>query len=299
MLYGLVILVLSKPFFGELGHKPVKPLNATEKKHMLIISAVVVAIGAVIGAVLLGAKVFTFNRLLNGITTIAFIIPLLFFTRLFTNKDIPEKSRVVFKPMGILLAIQVFQAVIWAVTGPATLMYMDQKLNRTFGGFTFAPATFVSVGAAFALVFNPLATYLWTSTAFGKRIRSLSKMSWSYVFGSITLFIYPITLLLAHGGKVNPLWYVLILLIDSFTGAIGGPSGISLMAKMAPKSYDTQIQTAWQQCTTIGNGIGMLIFLVFNTVDKQLALFPWLGYTCALLRKSWRKRSIPLIQRIS
>jgi POT family proton-dependent oligopeptide transporter len=155
-------------------------------------------------------------------------------------------------------------------------MYTDVKIDRTFIGIEFAPATFVSIGSAFALLFNPFTTYLWTATKFGSRIRSLSKMALGTALGSISLFIYPISIALSD-GKVNPLWYIAIMLIDNITGAIGGQTGVSLMAKMAPKSYETQIQTAWSQCTTIGNGISILIFMIFDTVDKQLSLFPYIG----------------------
>lgn len=280
--YAGIILIFGHKFFGDLGLKPVKPLTKREGTTVLKWSGLVAAVLLVAFGVALGTHSLTFDRLLNLITTMAFLIPLAFFTKMFTNKAISKHERRVFKPMGKLLAIQVFQAVIWALTGPATLMYMDQKLNRTVGGFTFAPATFVSIGAAFALIFNPVATYLWTATKFGSRIHSLSKMALSYILGSVTLFVIPLTIFLAT-GKVNPLWYILTMLVDNFTGAVGGPSGISLMAKMAPKSYDTQIQTAWSQCTTIGNGIGRLVFMVFNTVDKQLTLFPFLGVGSVLV----------------
>ncbi|AEB07661.1 major facilitator superfamily MFS_1 [Coriobacterium glomerans PW2] len=280
--YSLTILLFSHRCFGELGRKPVKPLPPAGLRKVALISAVSIAIVAIAMAVSIVAGVMTFDNLLSVISTAGILIPLAFFFKLFTSKDISKKERRVFKPMGKLLTIQVYQAVIWAVTGPATLIYMDQYLNRDFMGFTFAPATFVSITAVFALIFNPIATYLWTATKTGASIRSLSKMALSYALGSVTLFVIPLTVTLAT-GKINPLWYILTMVVDTFTGAVGGPAGTSLIAKMAPKSYDTQIQTAFGQCTTIGNGIGMVVFMFATTAQQQIALFPWLGVGTILI----------------
>jgi POT family proton-dependent oligopeptide transporter len=281
-LYGACILVFSKKFFKSLGRRPANPITKEEMKKLVLVAGTVVIVLAVAISYGLLTNSITFNKLLSLITTMAFIIPLMFFAKLFSNKQFTKGEKEKFKPMRKLLLAQIVQCIVWAVTGPAILMYTDLKLDRTFMGIEFAPATFVSIGAAFALIFNPIATYLWTSTAFGKKIRSLTKMSLGFGLGSVTFFIIPLSLLLSN-GKVNPLWYIACLLIDNFTGAVGGPSGISLMAKLAPKSYDTQIQTAWGQCGTIGNGIGILIFMVLNTVDKQLNFFPVIGVMLLLV----------------
>ncbi|AEB07456.1 hypothetical protein Corgl_1355 [Coriobacterium glomerans PW2] len=274
--YALIILLFSHSCFGELGRAPVKPLDPGQLKRIGLITSAVVVLVVVVMAALISIGVMTFDRLLSLITTMAFLIPIAFFVRLFTNRDIPKTERRVFKPMSQLLAVQVFQALILAVTGSTNLIYMDQYLNRSFLGITFAPATFVSISAVFALVVSPVATYLWTATAFGSSIRSLSKMALSYAFGAVSLFVIPLTVTLAT-GKVNPIWFILTMIFDQFTQSVGGATGISIIAKMAPKSYDTQIQTAFAQCTTIGNGLGLLIFMFATTAQQQLAVYPWLG----------------------
>ncbi|MCI1859109.1 MAG: oligopeptide:H+ symporter [Sporolactobacillus sp.] len=276
LLYGGCIWLFRNKFFGNLGRKPIKPVSKQVLYRMGTISLIVLVLGLLASYLIIKFNALSLNGLLNLLATMAFVIPILFFGKLFFNKTIPHGERKVFKPMRRLLAVQIFQAVIWAVTGPATLMYTDVKLDRTFMGFEFAPATFVSIGAAFALIFNPLFTFLWTATKMGKSIRSMSKMALSYILGSASLFVIPLSIVLSQ-GKVNPLWYIACLLVDNFTGAIGGPSGVSLMAKMAPKSFETQIQTAWTQCTTIGNGIGILFFNLFSDVNQQLNFFPVLG----------------------
>ena len=47
-----------------------------------------------------------------------------------------------------------------------------------------------------------------------------------------------------------------------------------MTAKLAPKSYETQMQSAWSQTTSIANGISIIIFKFLTTADQQMMIFP-------------------------
>lgn len=86
LLYGMCILVFSKRFFGELGHRTVKPLLKELLRKMGIISAAVALAAFIAGYFIISTGNISFNRLLNLLTSMAFIIPILFFSKLFLTK---------------------------------------------------------------------------------------------------------------------------------------------------------------------------------------------------------------------
>lgn len=53
-----------------------------------------------------------------------------------------------------------------------------------------------------------------------------------------------------------------------------GPIGSSLVSGLSPDSYETQLQTAWNQTAAIGNAIAIIFFKFFQTADQQVYLFP-------------------------
>lgn len=59
-------------------------------------------------------------------------------------------------------------------------------------------------------------------------------------------------------------------LSDQLVGSIGS----SLVSGLSPESYETQLQTAWNQAAAIGNAIAIIFFNFFQTADQQVYLFP-------------------------
>lgn len=47
-----------------------------------------------------------------------------------------------------------------------------------------------------------------------------------------------------------------------------------MTARLAPKNYEAQLQSAWSQSNTIANGISILVFQLVNDARGQLLLFP-------------------------
>jgi POT family proton-dependent oligopeptide transporter len=60
------------------------------------------------------------------------------------------------------------------------------------------------------------------------------------------------------------------------------PIGNSITAELAPKSYETQMQSAWSQSASIGNAITMILFKFFTTADAQLKIFPIMAVVLAV-----------------
>lgn len=71
------------------------------------------------------------------------------------------------------------------------------------------------------------------------------------------------------------LWWVLVCYaFMTLSAQLVGPIGSSLVSWLCPDSYETQLQTAWNQTAAFGNAIAILFFKLFQTADQQVYLFP-------------------------
>lgn len=69
-------------------------------------------------------------------------------------------------------------------------------------------------------------------------------------------------------------WVIVCYVLMALSAQLVGPIGSSLVSWLRPDSYETQLQTAWNQTAAVGNAIAILFFKLFQTADQQVYLFP-------------------------
>lgn len=272
--YGLVILFTGKRFFGTIGEKPANPVPKDELKKVLSIFAVVVLVG--IGAILIAvnAGVMNFDGILNIITTFSFVIPIAFLYKMFTNKKITKEEHKKMTPFLKIWCIQCIVALSGVLLNTGLAVFIEAKINRTFMGIEFAPATFTSLYNLMGLVMGAVFVWIWGSTKAGK-LKVTKKFSIGIFVNACAYAVLAVPVI--TGGKASlfsPLWVVGYYLILSVGDNFINPIGTSMTAKLAPKSYETQMQSAWQQSNSIANGISIIAFKFFVTADQQMMIFP-------------------------
>lgn len=272
-MYGLVIFVTRNKFFGTIGLKPIKPLKSGEGKKVGLTSAIIgaVAIAAIAGTTATG--MLTFDGFLNIITTAAFIIPIVFLWKLLTKKDIARTDKEKMKPFLKLFCSQVIVATSGVMITTAVAVFIDQKVDLNLFGIQFAPATFTSVYNAYGLILGALFVFLWTATK-AQRIPISKKFSGGILSYAISYALLSIPIILGITGKVSPVWVLIFYLFMTIGDNLVYPIGNSITAKLAPKSYETQMQSAWSQSASIANAITIVLFKIFTTADAQLKIFP-------------------------
>jgi amino acid/peptide transporter (Peptide:H+ symporter), bacterial len=272
-LYGLVIFLTKNRFFGTIGLQPIKPLKPEEAKKVGIIAAVVivVAVLAIFGTTATG--LLTFDGFLNVITSAAFIIPIIFLSKLLTNKNISRQDKHKMKPFLKLFCAQIIVATSAVMINTAIAVFIEAKVNRNLFGIEFAPATFTSVYNAYGLILGAFFVYLWTATK-AQRIPISKKFATGILSYACSYALLSIPVILGITGKVSPVWILAYYLFMCIGDNLVYPIGNSITAKLAPKSYETQMQSAWSQSTSIANAITMVLFKFFTTADAQLKIFP-------------------------
>ncbi len=279
--YGMIIFVTRNKFFGTIGAKPVNPLNKAEKKKFIIIAAVVVVVGAVLIGGTMAMKILSFDGIINVLTTAAFLIPILFLTQLFRNKKISAEDHKRLPSFLKLWLVQVIVMVASSMISSAVAVFLDAKVDRMFLGYEFAPATFTSIYNVFGLIAGPIFVWLWTATK-AQRIKTSKKFAIGIFWYALSYAILSVPVMFALSGKVSPIIPIIYYLLMCFGDNMVFPIGNSMTAKLAPKSYETQMQSAWSQATTVGNAVTIILFKFFTTSDSQLRLFPIMAVVLAI-----------------
>lgn len=271
--YAAVIFFTRNKFFGTIGEKPVNPLTKEEAKKMGLIAVIVLVVGgAVIGGTVV-AGVLTFDGVINVLTTATFIIPILFLYKLFNNKKISTQDRKKLVPFLKLFCAQIIVATSAVMITSALAVFVEAKVDRNFMGITFAPATFTSIYNVFGLVLGPIFVFLWTKTKVGQ-VSTAKKFSAGIMSYALSYLVLSIPLIIGITTNINPIFPIIFYFLMTMGDNMVYPIGNSITAKLSPKSFETQMQSAWSQSTSIANGITMILLKFFTTSDAQMRLFP-------------------------
>jgi len=286
-LYAAVIFFTQYTFFGPLGESPTKPLEKGQFKKWIGRVLLIAAAGIALITGLVLTKVVAFKGILNIVTSTTFIVPIIFLTNLFRQKDLTVADRRRMKPFMKLFCAQVIMGLCGTMLTTAIAIFIDKKIDRNFFGFEIAPGSVPTIYTVLSLVAGPVFVYLWTKTR-AKDIKIVHKyacgvLASAFGFG---LLVIPI-LVLPNSGTYSILWMVAYYISLAVSDQLIWPIGSSMVSKLSPDAYETQMQTAWGLTTAIANGIALVLFNFFQTADQQVYLFPILSgmlvLTAALL----------------
>lgn len=273
-LYGAVIFFTQHKFFGPLGEKPIKPLEPGMfgKLFVRFVLVLIAVLGIIVALVL--AKVISFQGVLNIITSATFIIPIVFLTNLLSKKDLTAVDRRRMKPFLKLFAAQIVMALCGVMLTSMVAIFIDQKIDRRIFGIEVAPGSVGTIYTVLGLVLAPVFVWLWTKTR-ATHIRTTYKYGLGILLTALGYGLLTIPIVLfKNQAPYSLLWMVFYYLFLTFSDNLVGPIGLSLVVKLSPDAYHTQMQTAWGQAGTIGNGIALVLFNFYQTADQQVNLFP-------------------------
>jgi proton-dependent oligopeptide transporter, POT family len=274
-LYAAVIFFTQHKYFGPLGEQPIKPLGKGKFRKLFFKFVAVLAVSITIIVVLVINHVLSFQGVLNIITTATFVIPITFLTILIRNKDLNDMDRRRMKPFLKLFMAQTVMALSGTMLNSSIAIFIDQKINRNLFGIEIAPGSVGTIYTILGLLLAPIFVWLWTKTR-AQEIRTTYKYGLGVLSSGMGYGLLAIPIFLLD-APYSLLWMVLYYIFLAFSDNLIWPIGSSLVAKLSPPSYDTQLQTAWGQAGTVGNGIALILFNFFQTANQQVYLFPILS----------------------
>ncbi|ROQ24718.1 POT family proton-dependent oligopeptide transporter [Streptomyces sp. PanSC19] len=254
MALGLGQFLYGSRHLNEKSSVVPNPLDAAERKAILVKVCLTVVAVAVFYGIVVAAGVYTLNWALVPITLAGLIIPIAVIVRIKRDKDLTQTEQS--KVSGYIWFF-VAAAVFWMIydQGGSTLsLFADSKTADHIGPLSFPATWFQSLNPLFVMALAPVFAWLWLWLARRNQEPStIVKFSLGLLGIGISFFVFLAPIGLAGDGKVSPMWLVGIYMIQTIAELCLSPVGLSLTTKMAPQKYASQMLGVFFLAVTAGD----------------------------------------------
>lgn len=271
MAIGLVqYLVLRRSTIGSAGHEITNPLPANQRVRYAAVAVAVVVVVAALSVL----GVITAERLAGIVVALTLLAAVALFTLMLRSRKIDEieRGRVVsFIPMFIASAAfwSLFQQQFTVVA-----VYADQRLDRTFFGWTMPPSWVQSINPIFIIIFAGVFAATW------QRMGPRQPTSpWKFAIGTMVMGVAFLLFIPYAGGGANStplLWLVLILFLFTMAELFLSPVGQSLSTKLAPRAFHTQMIALFFLSVAVGSAAAGWLARFYDP-DNEVPYFLFLG----------------------
>jgi POT family proton-dependent oligopeptide transporter len=280
MVIGLFQYKLTSDTLVGLGDEPIfiteaeKSGNKKLKTNASIVGAVLVAIIAVLFT---GIVPIDVSAIAGASGTVIAIVAFGFlgYVIVFGGLDKSDQNKV-----GVIAILFLFSAMFWSgfeQAGSTLNLFGERFTDRTVLGWEIPASYFQSVNSLFIIIFAPFFGALWVWL--GRRNLEPSSPL-KFTFGLILLGIgflvmYFAAKIAASGELAAPTWLIMTYMLHTFGELSLSPVGLSLVTKLAPKSYGGQMMGIWFLSVALGNLIaGIIAGEASGGTDEALSRMP-------------------------
>lgn len=255
MLLGLIqYSVTGRKYLSKEDFKPGDPLTKVELNAVVRKSLLGVLILVAILAGMFFFKALTIDNIVNLITVIAILMPVVYFWMMLTSDKVTklEKSRVIaYIPLFIAAAI------FWGIEESGSTILALFAANRTvlhIGGWHFQAANFQLLNPLFIMILTPVFVALWNN--WKKQPSAPAKFAGALVFAGLSYIWMAIPgILFGTAGRVSPLWLVGSWFIVEIGEMLNSPIGLSTTTKLAPVAFKSQMMSLWYMADSVGQAV--------------------------------------------
>lgn len=276
MALGLIVYIHHYQQLPASSKMPTDPLTPSQRKKLL--TKVVIGIGSIAAALLIlnAFHVLTGNGIVNTITIIGVVLPIVYFIVMFRSAKVTAtEKRHLHAYIYVFIAEVVFCMVLEQATVVLTLFAQNQ-VQLNIAGFHFQSGQFQSLNPLFIIIYSPLFALLWTRL--GKRQpTAATKFSWSLIFTGIAFMVMILPVWL-HGThtRVTFLWLVLSWGIMEVGELLMSPIGLSVTSKLAPQAFKSQMMSMWFLGNAAAQAVNAQIMPYF-TPPNEIIYFGLVG----------------------
>ncbi len=264
MVLGLIQYKLTGGALDGYGEAPVlvsqEELNSQKKLKSLTL--LIGALGfAAIGFLFSGLVPINVSEIAeaSGYVIAAVAFGYLGYVILFGGLTNSDKGKV-----GVIAVLFIFSALFWSgfeQAGSTLNLFAERFTDRTILGWEMPTGYFQSINSLFIIIFAPFFAALWVWLG-RKNLEPSSPLK--FTFGLLLLGIgffvmYFATKIAASGELAAPSWLIITYLLHTFGELSLSPVGLSLVTKLAPKSYGGQMMGIWFLSVALGNLFAGLI----------------------------------------
>lgn len=281
MAFGLIkYLKDGKEYLPESNLVPSDPISKEDLNPVLKKFGLSVIIIAVIVAIMAGTGSLTVANVINLLTLIAVLIPLVYFILIIRSSKITseERSRV-WAYVPLFIASMLF----WSIEEQGSVvlaLFADEQTRLTLDIFglsiNFPSSYFQSLNPLFIMLYVPFFAWMWTKLG-SKQPSSPVKFSYGLVFAGLS-FIWMMLPVMFFGAdtKVSPLWLIMSWAIVIVAEMLISPIGLSITTKLAPKAFQAQMMSIWFLSNSAAQAINAQI-VKYYTKGTEVAYFGIVG----------------------
>jgi proton-dependent oligopeptide transporter, POT family len=206
--------------------------------------------------------VVEWTLIVSGLAALAFIIYILIII-----KDRIARGRLI--ALTILIIFSVFFWALFEQAYTSMNLFSDRAMDRTIGSFVIPPGWFLTLNAAFIVLFAPMFAWMWVRLS----KRNLNPNA-GVKFGLALLFVglgFGALVLGIGGteaGKVGMIWLILAYLLHTWGELCLSPVGLSYVTKLAPAKFVGFMMGTWFLATAFSEYIASVL-ANFASLDTE------------------------------
>ncbi|MGY6559996.1 MAG: peptide MFS transporter [Nitritalea sp.] len=162
------------------------------------------------------------------------------------------------KKVGVIFILFVFSVFFWSgfeQAGSTLNLFAERFTDRTVFGWEIPAGYFQSVNSMFIILFAPIFGALWVHLG---RMQLEPSSPLKFAFGLLLagagfFVMYFAAKIAAAGELAAPTWLIITYMLHTFGELSLSPVGLSLVTKLAPKSYGGQMMGIWFLSVSLGN----------------------------------------------
>jgi POT family proton-dependent oligopeptide transporter len=283
MTLGLIQYVIGRRRLSTVGQKPEKVTIESGSDGFDFVTLALAVLGGAIG---LGLG-YRFGD--AGFISALFPLVVGFFagylvgtTRLLNGDEL--------KRVLVIFILFVFSILFWMTyeqAGSSLTLFADRLTRTTIFGWEYPSSWFQSVPAIFVIIFAPMFAWLWQRLG-DRQPSSPGKFIYGLFFAGIAFVVVTIASMAGAGGRVSPLWLVVVYLLQTFGELCLSPVGLSTVTKLSPARMVGLMMGVWFLSISIGSYIAGLTTRLFEGNDtavltKGFAIFSVITLFAALV----------------
>lgn len=238
---------------GQLSESKLEGLAVNRRRFIIAVATIIVVALTVYGIQAAGIVSYTFQGIRGAVSLGYLIIPVVFFTTIFSNKSLTsiEKRR-----FGVVAIFFLLSTVFWASFEQAATtftLFARDITDRMIGTWEMPVSYFQSINSMFIILLAPAFAALWLKLG-SRQPSAPAKFGIGLVFVGIGFFALVMAVTgLAPGMKVSPFWLVSVYLIHTIGELCISPVGLSNVTKLVPLRYTGQAMGIWFLGSSLGN----------------------------------------------
>jgi proton-dependent oligopeptide transporter, POT family len=281
MTFAVIQYVLGGRRLEGVGLTAHKPLSDPERRTVLRWTLIVAGIVIVAAVVDVAAGTFRREHVVNLLTAMAVIVPVLYFLKMFRDRSLTtqERSRV-----GAYVWIFIGATLFWMIydqAGSLLNLFAENDVDREIGSFTIPTAWFQSINPVMILLLAPAFAWMWTRLD-TRQPGTPRKFSYSLLLIGLSFLVMGIAGAFAARGLISPWWLVLVYFIQTCAELLLSPVGLSVTTKLAPLRYAAQVMGLWFLATATGNALNTQVTQL-NPILGDALYYGLIGALAALV----------------